>query len=569
MKFSSCVGVLCALSLTACGGGGSGGSDAGATPAGSGAATVVMPLQLSDPTAPTTVETGTSIQFGGGQCTGGSGVLTVSWSFGDGTKLSNTNAHIYASPGQYSVSVSCTDSGTKQTLSTLPITVTVTPLTPHGFLGRAWSTYQTVDTHNTSIYPLGGLATDGKVYGAWLQNLGSGSGVASGRLDSVTEKAWTLEGLIPFGGTPVTFNNLVSSPRIGPLDLAVSPQGKVLVAWVAGSSLWYALRTPEGGWSLPIQTAVSPSSATIKVAVNDAGDGAIAYCTAGGAQVVKVTRGSMVVSVPQQISARCSSMVGYTGAGLQLARGFDVAIDNASSAIHAVGLMPSPSEVGKSQVVMFRHLPDSGWAAPEPVSAVLPTTSFGSTFSLSYSLAPAGQYAGVAWSQSGDGSLSNAYARLSDGGTWSAITALQTNNSLAYALPLIAVNDDGKAFVAMAMDDKTRLSYFMYVSNYSPAAGWMASPVKANTWGGFAAVDVAIDQFGNGLVTHCDIGVDTVAGTLSAAGGWSGLKAITPLYGNGSFHYQAMRALPDGRAILMTSVYASTGFASSGFVLLQ
>lgn len=568
MKYSHWSVALCALSLTACGGG-AGNKDAGATPSSAGAATVALPLQLTDPSAPTTVETGTSVQFDGGQCAGGGGVLTVSWSFGDGTKLSNTNSHIYASPGQYSVTVSCTDSGTKQTLSTSPITVTVTPLTPHGFLGRAWSGYQTVDTHNTSIYPLAGLAEDGKVYGAWLQNLNSGSGVASGRLDSVSEKAWTLEGLIPFGGTPVAFNNLVSSPRIGPLDLAVSPQGNVLVAWVAGTSLWYALRTPDGGWSLPVQTTLAPSSATIKVAVNDAGDGAIAYCSAGGAQVVKVTRGSMAISAPQQISTRCSAMVGYTGAVPQLARAFDVAIDNTNSTIHAVGLMPSVAAAGKSQVVLFRHLPGSAWAAPEPISTELPTASFGSNFSLSYSLAPAGQYAGVAWSQSGDGGLSNAYARLSDGGNWGAITALQSNSSLAYALPLIAVNDDGKAFAAMARDDKARTSYDMYVSNYSASAGWMTAPVKANTWGGFAAVDVAIDQFGNGLVTHCDIGVDTVAGTLSAAGGWSGLKAITPLYANGGFHYQAMRALPDGRAIVMTSVYASTGFAPSGFVLLQ
>lgn len=567
MRCSGLVLATCALALSACGGGG--GKDSGATPSSSSAAVVLAPMQLSDPVAPSTVETGSALTFEGGQCSGGGGSLTTSWSFGDGTKLSNTNVHIYANPGQYSVSVSCTDAVTRQTLSTLPITVTVVPLTPHGFLGRSWSNYQAVDARNTSIYPMAGLTNDGNVYGAWLQNVGNGSGVASGRMDANTGKSWLLEGLMPYGGAAVAFNNNVPLQRVAPMDLAVSPQGKVLLAWVSGSVLWLATRQADGTWGQAVQTTLTPTSTTIKVVVNDAGDGAIAYCTSGGANVVKVSAGSLQMSMPQQISARCSTMVGYTGMGAQLAKAFDVAIDNTNSTIHAVGLMPSSSTAGKSQVVWRQYVADTGWTAPEPISAELASASFASSFSLSYSLAPAGHYAGVVWSQSGEGGVSNAYVRLGEGGAWGEIKTLQSNSSAPYVLPLIAVNDAGRAFAAMALDDKSRSTHNMYVSNYSPANGWMASPVKANTWGGFAAVDVAIDEFGNGLVTHCDIGVDTVAGTLSSTGGWSGLKAITPLYGNGGFHNQMMRALPDGRAILVTSVYATAGYAPSGFVLLQ
>lgn len=36
-----------------------------------------------------------------------------------------------------------------------------------------------------------------------------------------------------------------------------------------------------------------------------------------------------------------------------------------------------------------------------------------------------------------------------------------------------------------------------------------------------------------------------------------------------ALYNQMMRALPDGPAILMTSVLATTGYAPSGFVLLQ
>lgn len=568
MRYSQLFVVVCALSLTSCGGGGN--NDTQATPSTAGSGGVVLPIQLSDPSAPaTTVETGTSVAFEGGQCVGGSGTLTTLWSFGDGTKMSNTNTHIYASPGQYSVFVTCTDSGSRQTLTTLPITVTVTPLNPHGFLGRAWSNYQAVDARNTSIYPLAGLAEDGRVYGAWLQNEGSGAAVVSGRMDTGSPRTWLLEGLLPLSGPLVSFNNNMLAQRVAPIDMAVSPQGRVLLAWVAGTSLWYTVRTPDVGWSMPVQTALTPSSTTIKVAVNDAGDGAIAYCTAGGAQVVTVSSGSTVTSTPQQISSRCSAMVGYASTGLQLAKAFDVAIDNTNSTVHAVGLMPSSGAAGKSQIMLRKYLPGSGWAEAEAISVELPQASFSSSFSLSYSLAPAGQFAGVVWSQLGANGISNAYARMADSGVWGVINPLQSNTSAPYALPLIAVNDEGKAFVAMGQDSPAQSTYFMYLTNYNAAKGWMANPVKANTWGGFSAVDVAIDQFGHGLVTHCDIGVDTVAGTLSSTGGWSGLRTITPLYGKNAFHYQAMRALPDGRAILMTSVLATTGYAPSGFVLLQ
>jgi hypothetical protein len=255
--------------------------------------------------------------------------------------------------------------------------------------------------------------------------------------------------------------------------------------------------------------------------------------------------------------------------GLQNARAFDLAIDNVTSVVDAVGLVPSTTTNGNFVVASQKYTPGSGWPSATPISGDITPTALSNTFSLTYSRSPSGAYAGVAWSQLGGGGYSNAYASLYKSGGWGAITPLQTNNSVGFLMPIIAVNDSGGAFAAMAYDDATHGGTNIYVSNYSRANGWMQSPVMVDGWGDYTAVDIAIDQYGNGLITHNDSGLDSAAGTFSSAGVWSGFTTLSPTYDYKTFHYQSMKALPDGRAILVTSALTSSGFASSGFVVLK
>ena len=168
----------------------------------------------------------------------------------------------------------------------------------------------TVSDEHTSIYPVAGLSSTGVAFGVWLQNLMSGSGVATGTLDTTSSASWSLLGSLPIGSATSSFNNNLYGYRTGQIDIAVSPAGNVLAAWVAGSSLWYSTRSVTGGWSTPVQLALQPSAGPINVVNNDAGNGAIAYCTSAGAQVVIYSSSLNTMQPPKQISTQC---VGYNG----------------------------------------------------------------------------------------------------------------------------------------------------------------------------------------------------------------------------------------------------------------
>jgi hypothetical protein len=440
--------------------------------------------------------------------------------------------------------------------------------TASGFVGRTWSSYAVVDASNTSIYPVVGISSTGVAYGAWLQNLITGSGVATGSINTTSASSWTLNGLLPMGSATSTFSNSLYGFSTGQIDIAVSPANSVFTAWVAGTYIWYSTNS-SGSWTTPVQLSSIPTTGPIKVVNDDAGDAAIAYCTSTGTQVLVYTKSTNSMQAPKQISSQCIGSNGLHNLGLQNARAYDIAMNNSNSVITAVGLVPSTTTLGDFVVASYIYTPGSGWSSATPISGDISPTALTNCFSLSYSQSPSGAFAGVAWAQLGASGFSNVYTSLYKSGVWGTITPLQTNNSIGYLLPLIAVNDSGSAFASLGYVDVTHGGTYIYVSNYSVANGWMAAPYIVDGWGNYTAVDIAIDQYGNGLLSHNDSGLDSAAGSFTSNGVWSGFTVLSPTYGYKSFHYQSMKSLPDGRAILVTSAMTSSGFASSGFVMLK
>ena len=582
-KLGAVTGLLLTAVLSACGGGGDEAPPAPAAPAP--VALAVSNITLSS-TTPTAIAE-TALQFDGGVCSGGSGTLTTSWDFGDATAPSPLNTHTYAEAksGANTVTVTCTDTAGATKAKTLSLTIDSAAM--NGFLGKTWTTYSAIDTSNVSPYPVAGLADSGDVYGVWLRRVSGNMEVAAGTTN-VSSNSWTVSGSLPTGADRSLFDNTQSGGHTAAIDIAVSPNGHVMAAWLAGTSIWYATKNGlNGAWSTPEKIIDGPAlDESIKVVVNNKGDGAIAYCaSATDARVITYSNTpSPTIQTSVNISKKCGivdtdPVFSYT---LQRHRSFDIAIDNDPnnpSKIFAVGIQDDSAHATKSAVVIKSYTLASGWVSePNAIADDLNAPPD----SLSYSLSPNGSYAAIAWNQVSTVTpfKSNVFTSIYANGAWGASVAVQTDYPTKdYSRPLIAMNDNGFAFLAMRLSGTPNRTE---VSNYDATATaplW-SKPFQVNT-DASKTINIAIDNWGTGLITRAD-DYYSQAGTFTKKTGvtqWSGFKNISPRYpfNMGSmFHYQTMRALPNGTAILVTSVYDDiTAFnttsnpVSSGYTLLK
>lgn len=573
IKLSPIAIATLATLLSACGGGK---SDDPAPPP----AIKISPIALSKAIPLAIAEN--ELQFEGGVCTGGSGNLTASWDFGDKTEASTSSTHTYATTtgnASYTVKVTCTDAaGNKAEGKNV---FTIAPAAMNGFLGKKWSTYTSIPALHPSVYPVAGLSTAGDIHGVGVPSTASGLDVAAMSANfSISNEIGYHK--LPTGADRPPFNDTLEGMHTATIDLAVSPNGHVMAAWMAGTSVWYATRNSlKDAWSVPVKIDVPVLDESIKVVVNDAGAGAIAYCTSTGAQVV--TYASQATQAPVAISKRCGG-IDKDEKSLQRYRAFDIAIDNTSSTIYAAGVNDAAT-AGKSVVTMKSYTPGSGWTAATAVSDALATPPN----SLSLSRSPNGNFAILAWEQLGTVApfTSNVFTRIYAGATWGAIKPVQDHFSTKdYSRPLVAVNDSGDAFLAMRLSQLNSntgaVTSQVEVSNYAanataPAWSQPYQLIRSGAAVQFSATDIAIDKWGTGLITLADGSNPVQAGTFSKTASWSGFSDISPRFPNPkAFHYQTMRALPDGRAILVTSVYDdktpltdSTAPISSGYVLLK
>lgn len=576
-KLSPIAGLILATMLGACGGGG--GDDPAPAPTPAPPAIKVSSVSLSSTTPRAIAEA--ALQFNGGACSGGTGTLTPSWNFGDGL---SDNPHTYATDGVKTITVTCTDSaGTAAKTTTLNLTVASAAM--NGFLGRTWSTYSSIDSTNVSPYPVAGIADSGDIYGVWLRRVASNMEVAAGTTN-FSSNSWTVSGTLATGADRSAFDDTAAGKQTAMIDLAVSPNGHAIAAWVAGSSIWYATKNSlSDAWSIPSKIAgETVIDASIKVVVNDSGNGAIGYCnSATDARVITFSPTSIPAIQPSvTISKQCGVM--DTTFAFQRHRAFDISI-NPFSTILVAGIANGVTSGSSVVVIKDKHL-GAGWSTLVAISSELATAPE----SLSLSLSPSGNRAGIAWNQVSLTSpfKSNVYTSIFNGTIWGTPTPVQNDfTTKDYARPLIAVNDHGDAFLAMRLIDPNS-NITTEVSNYnaaatSPAWSW---PKQISTTGLYTT-DIAIDNWGTGLVTASDSNSwYTQAGTFAKATGtsqWSGFTTISPIasyypayYPYQTFHYQTMRALPDGRAILVTSMYddktAVIGIKTpiaSGYMLLK
>ena len=589
-KLSAVTGLLLTALLSACGGGGDEEAPAPAAPAPVALAVSNITLSSSTPTAIAE----TALQFDGGVCSGGSGTLTTSWDFGDGTtpSLSSTHTYAEAKSGQNKVTVTCTDTTGAKKERTLDLAIASVAM--NGFMGKTWSAYSRIDPTNLSTYPVAGISNSGSgdFSGVWIRRDNAGNMEVAAGTSNFTSTTWAVSGTLDTSSERSPFNDTVSGGATAVVDQAVSLNGHVMAAWKTGTGLntaiWYTNKSSlNGTWSTPISISVPVTDESIKVVVNDAGDGAIAYCESSGAYAIPYLYLNNTLGTPQKISNKCDvTDTLITSALLQRSRAFDIAIDNSSSKIYAAGIVTAtlnPTTTTKSAVALQTY---SGGTWTSTLFADEIATS---PTSLSFSLSPNSNYAAIVWNQVSPLTpfKSNVFASVYAGAAWGATIPVQYDFiTKDYTRPLVAINDKGVAFLAMRLPDTYGVKK-MEVSNYDAAASTPAwrSPLRPRDFAtgltdfAFQAVDIAIDEWGTGLVTTVD-SYNTFAGTFSKTGIWSGFKAISPRYpfgsGGSTFHYQSMRALPNGRAIVVTSVYddqtpitATTQPIPSGYILLK
>ncbi len=553
--------ILAAL-LSACGGG----SDDSPPPPAPPPAIIVAPINISSAT-PANAQT--PLAFTGGTCSGGTGALTATWDFGDGTGSGSYAPHEYATEGSKTVKVTCTDSTGKTGELEKPVTIASAAM--NGFLGRNWTTYVKIES-NIHPYPAVGITSAGAIYGAWIRSaVGLPNEVATGTTN-FSRTGWNVS-------TDVLETNADRSPfiiapqngaRTAAIDMAVSPNGHAISAWMAGTKIWYATKADlDAAWTTPLAIDVAVLDKSIKVAINDNGVGAIAYCTNAGVHLIH----NLASPTPTTtIGNQCDE---WTGS--QRLRSFDIAMDNAT--VHAVGI--GNGTAGSDKVVNLHSCTVGGaCATPQAISGQLTAAPK----SLSFSLSPNGSYAAIAWDQIdviNGANVSNVYASIYAPGTPTAPTASwgqpmpvhNYNLSLPYTRPLVAINDFGDVFLAMQLQFGTSDVQTM-VTNYQTSATppkWRDPQSIANFE--YSATDVAIDKYGTGLITRYGGigGYSSQATTYSKTGEWERVwRNLSPVYSSGSFRYQTMRALPDGKAILATSVYNPASTTSvSGYTLLK
>lgn len=579
-KLSPLAVAILATVLSACGGGG---EDA-PPPAAPAPAPVIKVSALALNSATPRAIADTLLQFDGGVCSGGTGTVTSSWDYGDGTGATTLSTHTYTdtTEGVKTVKVTCTDSVGATKFTTL--NVNVLNVAMKGFLGKTWTTYSSIES-NVSPYPVAGIADSGDVYGVWLRrNIANTMEVAAGTTN-FGSATWTTPTVLPTAGSQSPFDDSVKGGSTAAIDLAVSPNGRVMAAWLAGSSIWYATKNGLGGaWSAPTEivgeTVKTDASASIKVVVNDAGNAAIGYCKSDtDARVITYSGATQTHQPSEKISKLCGTAEVIVTATQQRYRAFDIAIDNAntaSSTVYAVGVDDGTIDSTKSAVKIKSYTISGGWTTAASVSDEL--TAAKAPTSLSFARSPNGNYAAIVWDQINSiNTNSNVHANFYSSGAWGAATPVQTNYiTKKYSRPLIAVNDKGNAFLLMRLVDEWGNSQ-TEVSTYNAASPGWTSPYQIIA-AGHHATNIAIDNWGTGLVTRAN-DFYSQAGTFSKAGEWSGFKNVSPQYPYGmqsTFHYQTMRALPDGRAILVTSVYDditpitdTTKPVSSGYTILK
>lgn len=613
-KLSPLAGLLLTALLGACGGGGDDEPPPPAAPPP--AAVSVSAVSLSSTSPPAYAEN--NLKFDGGECSGGTGALTVSWNFGDGTALDSsttaphTHKYVEAAVGNKTVTVTCTDSTGKT--SSLSKSIDVQTAAMKGFLGKSWTTYRALES-NFSPYPVAGITSTGDLYGVWIRRYDLGNYAVAAGLATLDNPNWTLTntGQSPNGGTPdALYTGTDQSPyndanggangETAPIDLAVSPSGRAIAAWVAGTSptslsLYFSTKSSLAATWTPATkltgvggAIVSVINDSVKVVVNDDGNGAIAYCTSSGAYAVPVNSNSVNTSGIKLISKQCGDME-TTNYGYQRFRAFDVGIDPQSK-IYAVGVLDGTASSTSS--VAVQTYSGSAWS---PIIQRVADNMATPPASLSMSLSPNGVKGQIAWPQKDPNTLKFVVytSGLQADKTWSTgvyVTSAFTPNT-NYTRPLIAVNDAGDVAMTMLVkpDGGTQT---VRITNCAACAAsgqtWGTTLTQIMTVGysgatptsvgQYVALDLAIDQYGTALITNVDYTFNNSwAGTYSKTGVLSNLKRIGPSgnsnnigsYGQMSFRYQTMRALPNGQAILTTAIYDSLNSApiKSGFMLLK
>lgn len=445
-----------------------------------------------------------------------------------------------------------------------------------GFLARSWSIFQSIDPNNGAIFPVAGLSADGAVIGAWVTNFTGKDGLETGSYaNSASASAWKLDGLLPGSEGNLNFNNALYGYRQAAMDLAVSPNGNSIVAWISidpvthNTVLQFSTKSAQGAWK-PSTAILRVASLPIKVVISNNGDAAIGYCGASGAEVVPYNAQSANIGSTIRVSKICSPTNQQSSTyATQFAKAFDLAID-AVGKIQSIGLLDSADVQGLTMVGMRSFTSSTISGSVTRISENLPasTDPAMSNFSVSYSQSPNG-HAAVAWAQKGTHTKFDVMTRFYDGATWESISSVETSNDKDFILPEIAVNDSGEATLAMADPDASGGLYDLYVLQRGTNNMW-TSPTNVYD-SGYTAVQVATDSYGNGLLTMVDGSVSKF-GILGKGGKWSGLKSLLPAgqsFGYRNFHYQTMRALPDGQAIIVVGTRYENGYISSGFSILK
>lgn len=371
---------------------------------------------------------------------------------------------------------------------------------------NAWFAAQIIDSDPGNAYdPEIALDANGNAIAVWRQWGGSGYDVWANRY--VPAIGWGSAGLVEKSDT-----GSAASPVIG-----VDTTGNALAVWAQSDgtrdNIWANRYTVGGGWATPvlIETDDTGSASKPRLAVDAAGNAVAVWYQWDG---LRTNIWANLYTAGAGWGTAALIETDDTGYALEP----QVAVDPAGNAL----AVWRQADGVRWNVWANRYTAGVGWGAPVAIE-----TGNGGAGYPQVAIDPSGNAIAV-WDQ-WDGAAFSIWAnRFTPAGGWGTAELIESDNSGPASAAQVAVDDTGDALAVWIQSDGMRDN--VWSNRFSPAAGWgTAALIESDDTGDARHARVAVDSAGNGLAVW-DQGGGTVANVMvnrySAAGGWGVAAAL-------------------------------------------
>jgi hypothetical protein len=270
-----------------------------------------------------------------------------------------------------------------------------------------------------------------------------------------------------FGGTwsPATTVWKISSVGVSSvqsLTASLSASGNAAAAWLFGSGVEIALRSPAGAWHAPVVFASNGGAANLVSKLDAQGHGVAAWS--------QMTATASVVEAVTWTAAGVFSSVTQLSAPSQGEFTPDLAVDEAGAAVVVWEAAAPQNPSGLAQVESSTRPAGGNWSAAAVASAAMPIVS-----GPRVALDGAGN-ATVVWQQGTTLASESVYAATQPaGGTWGSSTRIEPASALSVAQSSVATDSAGNVTAVWEVD----IANLFYVHTATrPAGGAWGTPAS-------------------------------------------------------------------------------------------